>query len=239
HGGVILSSRKLNYDNGSAEEAVKALMQAQHKAVLKDLKAGSFDAKIDEYLGGTPGLEPAPRRQRRDTLVTPPPPSVDPDPQVTPPAGSSLSEALLTRVTAEMGPTVPAGRGAESTPPPAPPARSRRGGAGRGDDAPAAFAPISTDAAPRTRGAVPSPHADQAETTPAPATTDHQAPAARAATPPPIPAAAGKPRGDRNREPSGEYSQHRAGRADAIPSVHDQPTAPVQRARDREAARGS
>lgn len=58
HAGVIVSTRKLVYDAGSAEEAIKALMQAQHKAVLKDLKKGSFDDKIDQYLGGTPGLLP-------------------------------------------------------------------------------------------------------------------------------------------------------------------------------------
>ena len=66
HGGVILSSRKLTYDAGSAEEVVKALMQAQHKAMLKDLKRGTFDAKIDEYLGDRPGLEP---RAAADTEV--------------------------------------------------------------------------------------------------------------------------------------------------------------------------
>src|ERR1051325_11721825 len=33
-------------------------MQAQHKAVLKDLRRGTFDDKIDSYLGGTPGLLP-------------------------------------------------------------------------------------------------------------------------------------------------------------------------------------
>jgi len=59
HGGVIVSTRKLVYDAGSNEEAIKALMQAQHKAVMKDLRKGSFDDKIDQYLGGTPGLEPA------------------------------------------------------------------------------------------------------------------------------------------------------------------------------------
>ena len=56
--GVIISTRKLVYDAGSAEDAIKALMQAQHKAVMKDLKNGAFDDKIDQYLGGTPGLEP-------------------------------------------------------------------------------------------------------------------------------------------------------------------------------------
>jgi hypothetical protein len=42
HGGTILATRKLVYDNGAADETVKALMQAQHKAVLKDLKLNFF-----------------------------------------------------------------------------------------------------------------------------------------------------------------------------------------------------
>ncbi len=58
HEGVIVSTRKLVYDAGSNEDAIKALMQAQHKAVMKDLRKGTFDEKIDQYLGGTPGLEP-------------------------------------------------------------------------------------------------------------------------------------------------------------------------------------
>src|SRR5690242_4722318 len=59
HEGVIVSTRKLVYDAGAAEDATKALMQPQHTAVMKDLKNGSCDDKIDQYLGGTPGLEPA------------------------------------------------------------------------------------------------------------------------------------------------------------------------------------
>jgi hypothetical protein len=58
HEGVIVSTRKLVYDAGAAEDAIKALMQAQHKAVMKDLKNGAFDDKIDQYLGGVEGLEP-------------------------------------------------------------------------------------------------------------------------------------------------------------------------------------
>ena len=58
YGGTIISTRKLVYDAGSAEDAIKALMQAQHKAVMKDLKNGTFDDKIDQYLGGVEGLEP-------------------------------------------------------------------------------------------------------------------------------------------------------------------------------------
>lgn len=83
HEGVIVSTRKLVYDAGANEEAVKSLMQAQHKAVMKDLKNGTFDDKIDQYLSGTPGLEPRagaaaasppPRGERAPTEVSPPPP---------------------------------------------------------------------------------------------------------------------------------------------------------------------
>ena len=57
NGGVIVSSRKLTYDASSANEVVKALMQAQHKAMLKDLKKGTFDEKIDDYFGNDENLD--------------------------------------------------------------------------------------------------------------------------------------------------------------------------------------
>ncbi len=58
HGGTILSTRKLVYDPEAADEVVKALMQAQHKAVLKELKDGKFTDKINLYLGKHPDLLP-------------------------------------------------------------------------------------------------------------------------------------------------------------------------------------
>ncbi len=58
HGGVILSSRRMDYNPDSEEDMVKTLMQSQHKAVLKDLKIGTFDDKIDAYLGSNPDLLP-------------------------------------------------------------------------------------------------------------------------------------------------------------------------------------
>jgi len=83
HEGVIVSTRKLVYDAGSNEESIKALMQAQHKAVMKDLKKGTFDEKIDQYLSAVPGLEPRagapaeaappPRGERAPTEISPPP----------------------------------------------------------------------------------------------------------------------------------------------------------------------
>ncbi|HEX4454517.1 MAG TPA: hypothetical protein VH143_26835, partial [Kofleriaceae bacterium] len=72
HEGVIVSTRKLVYDAGASEEAIKALMQAQHKAVLKDLKLHTFDDKIDQYLGNVPGLEPRhARRASQPSVPTP------------------------------------------------------------------------------------------------------------------------------------------------------------------------
>jgi hypothetical protein len=76
HHGVIVTTRKLVYDAGSAEESIKSLMQAQHKAVLKDLRRGHFDDKIDSYLGGTPGLlprgsdEPAPPASEAEPVMS-------------------------------------------------------------------------------------------------------------------------------------------------------------------------
>jgi hypothetical protein len=83
HGGVIVSTRKLVYDAGSNEDAIKALMQAQHKAVMKDLMKGAFDEKIDQYLSNAEGLTPrsssgAPAKTRASTEVSPPPEMASP-----------------------------------------------------------------------------------------------------------------------------------------------------------------
>ena len=48
----------MDYDPDSEEDMVKTLMQSQHKAVAKDLKLGTFDDKIDSYLGSNPELLP-------------------------------------------------------------------------------------------------------------------------------------------------------------------------------------
>jgi uncharacterized protein (TIGR02266 family) len=54
HAGTILASKKLVYDPSSGPEFVKDLMQAQHKAVLRELKAGGHDDKIRQILGEPP-----------------------------------------------------------------------------------------------------------------------------------------------------------------------------------------
>jgi hypothetical protein len=58
HAGVIVNTRKLVYDPDADDGVVKSLMQSQHKAILRELKRGVFDDKIDVYLADIPGLQP-------------------------------------------------------------------------------------------------------------------------------------------------------------------------------------
>ena len=88
HGGVILNSRKMDYDASSDEETVKALMQSLHKAMLKQLKKGEFDEKIDAYLGSHPDLKPVGKASTKPkklaAIRTPPPTSEAPSVSFTP-----------------------------------------------------------------------------------------------------------------------------------------------------------
>jgi hypothetical protein len=51
HDGTILSTKKLDYDPLADPNAVQKLMQSQHKAMLRELKAGAFDPKIEQFFG--------------------------------------------------------------------------------------------------------------------------------------------------------------------------------------------
>lgn len=151
HGGVILSTRKLVYDPGANDEAVKSLMQAQHKAVMKDLRRGAFDDKIDAYLAGTPGLLPresaggaAPVEElvavAAPTAAPPPVAVASPAPVAGPPAPEVSGTA----------PTVRGGR--EAAPPPrAPvvePAARADDGVPRADADPGESQPIVIESFP-------------------------------------------------------------------------------------------
>ncbi len=150
HGGVILTTRKLVYDPSASDDAVKALMQAQHKAVLRDLKRGLFDDKIDQYLGGTEGLlprgaddgggdagdapaaaAPAPAPATADATVPTPVPASVAVPEAVAvrartgsPGPASVSIPAPTRVTGRMpamSPPTPMAPGDGAPPPPAAP----------------------------------------------------------------------------------------------------------------------
>jgi hypothetical protein len=49
YGGTILASKKHEYDPNAAEDVVRALMQSQHKAILKELKGGRHEARIGDF----------------------------------------------------------------------------------------------------------------------------------------------------------------------------------------------
>ena len=51
HEGTILATKRLDYDPSAEVTAVQKLMQTQHKAMLRELKAGAFDEKISKFLG--------------------------------------------------------------------------------------------------------------------------------------------------------------------------------------------
>ena len=48
-GGTILASKKHEYDPAAAEDVVRALMQSQHKSILKELKAGKHDERVVRF----------------------------------------------------------------------------------------------------------------------------------------------------------------------------------------------
>src|SRR3954462_6923493 len=59
HAGTILASKKANYQPGDEDVAVQKVMQAQHKAMLRELRDGAFDGKIALFFGeGKPTPEP-------------------------------------------------------------------------------------------------------------------------------------------------------------------------------------
>ena len=70
HGGNILASEKLDYsdklDAADLEEAVRELMESQHRAMIKRLQRGLHDSVILERLGPNAFSE-APDREGSDT----------------------------------------------------------------------------------------------------------------------------------------------------------------------------
>ncbi len=111
--GTILASKKVDYDPTSEVSIVQKLMQAQHKALLRDLKSGKFDEKIVQRYGpierdaaaeadepAAPAeAPPAPASAKKTSederptvrdlapMLTPPParPPTEPEPRVQPP----------------------------------------------------------------------------------------------------------------------------------------------------------
>src|SRR6516162_3619254 len=73
HDGTILATKRLDYDPALDVLAVQKLMQAQHKALLRELKAGAFDEKIGKFFG-----EPVQRTEEETTDPSGKIPLIDP-----------------------------------------------------------------------------------------------------------------------------------------------------------------
>ncbi len=77
HGGTILASEKSDYSGrvGSPNlvREVRALMEAQHKALICRLERGELDAAIDARLPGAAGDAPAPGAPRVGGAAPAPP----------------------------------------------------------------------------------------------------------------------------------------------------------------------
>ena len=76
HHGTILSSEKSKYadvlDSLDLEGEVKKRMEAQHKSMLKRLRAGAFDALIDERLGESASADVTGSTTQPETPTVPP-----------------------------------------------------------------------------------------------------------------------------------------------------------------------
>jgi len=133
HDGTILASKKLEYDPTSDVTAVQKLMQAQHKRMMRELKSGTFDEKIEKYFGPIqrdPGDRADVSADISDTIPSgipvdengiPIQPSPPPTASAAPPPAASVPPAPPRPKTAEDDrPTVP-DLGPLMPPPPAQP----------------------------------------------------------------------------------------------------------------------
>jgi hypothetical protein len=67
-GGTILASKKHEYDPTAPEDVVRALMQSQHKAILKELKGGRHETRIKDFFASRgETLDAAPTPAGRDS----------------------------------------------------------------------------------------------------------------------------------------------------------------------------
>ena len=100
--GSILATKRCQYDAAFPEDGVRALMQSQHKEILKELKKGLYDDRLEEFFAARGELFTAPGQEIDATLSpTPAAEAGAPMPQTDVPPPVPLSE-----VTPSPGPEV-------------------------------------------------------------------------------------------------------------------------------------
>jgi hypothetical protein len=139
YGGTILASEKHDYEDllGSDDlaEAVRALMEGQHKAMVARLKQGALDPVIQERLTDPaedtgPGTsDPPPAVRATATPAARPAPAAPAPPRAAPGrvfGDGVVSQKPLDEVILEYLVEKARGRGASGKPPVQPPARESR-----------------------------------------------------------------------------------------------------------------
>jgi hypothetical protein len=90
-GGTILARQKTSYADiakvDNLDRVVEELMKEQHKDMLRRLKIGEFDARIDAMLAGS---KPAPVESELAVAEVPPPVSLADEPPAPAPAPASV-----------------------------------------------------------------------------------------------------------------------------------------------------
>ncbi len=172
HGGTIIHSKKVDYDRTLGEMDVKGLMQAQHKMILRELKKGSHDAKIVQYLGPHPEAEGAAGAEAVEPIpvvaeASPPPAAVLAAP--TSASSSGAIEELSDDAVIELIPEDATERMELPPPMPAPSTPPKSAGVSHGQRASAPTMPASPPLPGLSRGGSPA--------------TPTAAPAARPASP--------------------------------------------------------
>jgi hypothetical protein len=98
--GSILATKRCQYDAAFAEEGVRGLMQGQHKEILKELKQGLYDDRLEDFFAA------------RGEIFTAPPQAVAVAVQesqpATPPTHADVAEppAVLPEATPSPGPEI-------------------------------------------------------------------------------------------------------------------------------------
>jgi hypothetical protein len=114
--GSILASKRGQYDPSTPEEEVRTMMQAQHKAILKELKQATYDERITRF------FEMRGKTFRPDDFFTgkveAPPPLPTPEPVATATAIPASPTAEVEVLDLDALPVAPAERA--STPEPLP-----------------------------------------------------------------------------------------------------------------------
>ena len=100
--GTILSTKKQEYDPNALEDAVRALMQQLHKAMIRELKDGQHDTRIGNFFiarGEPPMLDDNGAPARAAAAAAPPPPQA---PAAPPPEAVPVARADKLPATAPM-----------------------------------------------------------------------------------------------------------------------------------------